>query len=358
MHENDIKFIFDRKQLINNYSEFKKFGNIFYPLKTNSNPYIVNCLNNIYQSNDGFLISNIEHYKLLINCGISPKKMCLINVLSSNDSIKYLYLKGVQFFVFDDFDSLLKFSKYADFIKCKISIRINIMEFFPNIFSHLGASMDECFRMLDFLNDRCSNIGISFYIPTCIKDKYKSLKKILFRISSIFKAYNIQFLSIGGLTSYLDFEQDDFDSIKIKLNLDEIILEPGKYLVDNTFHLKTKIVRSKLFHDKKIIIIKNGIYSGFLDILLYDKKFDFYLKIDSDKYVSFSNYVDDKHNYEIKVCGASSDSRDILGTLFLNEKYKNKLKGGNEIIIKNIGSYFEEFFMSYGGDINIKYEEV
>ena len=129
-------------------------------------------------------------------------------------------------------------------------------------------------------------------------------------------------------------------------------------MVENTFHLKTKIVRNKIFHDKKIIIIKNGIYSGFLDILLYDKKFDFYLKIDSDKYVSISNYMDDKHNYEIKVCGASSDSRDILGTLFLNEKYKNELKVGNEMIIKNIGSYFEEFFMSYGGDINIKYEEV
>ena len=39
---------------------------------------------------------------------------------------------------------------------------------------------------------------------------------------------------IGRLTSYLDFEQDVFNSIKIKLNLDEIILEPGKYLVENT----------------------------------------------------------------------------------------------------------------------------
>ena len=28
--------------------------------------------------------------------------------------------------------------------------------------------------------------------------------------------------------------------------------------------------------------------------------------------------------------------------MFLNEKYKNELKVGNEIVIKNIGSYFED----------------
>lgn len=51
---------------------------------------------------------------------ISPKKMCYINVLSGDRTIKYLYDKGVKFFVFDNFKSLENFNNYVNLSECKI----------------------------------------------------------------------------------------------------------------------------------------------------------------------------------------------------------------------------------------------
>jgi hypothetical protein len=35
-------------------------------------------------------------------------------------------------------------------------------------------------------------------------------------------------------------------------------------------------------------------------------------------------------------------------------KYKNQLKVGAKFRIKNVGAYFEEFFMEYASDLNVK----
>ena len=44
--------------------------------------------------------------------------------------------------------------------------------------------------------------------------------------------------------------------------------------------------------------------------------------------------------------------------MYINKEYFNKIKVGSNILIKDVGAYFEEFFMPYAGDINIVYEEV
>ena len=357
MKDNYIKFIFEKKKLLKNYYEYKKLGNIYYPLKTNSNSYIIDNLNNNYCEEDGFLISSINHYKLLVKHNISPRKMCFINVLASNDSIKYLYNHGVRFFVFDSYETLVNFSFYADLSTCKIAIRLNLMNIYPYIFTHLGASISDCIKMLDYLNKRCLKLGISFYILPELKDNNNSMFKIIDYIKKTFNNYNLSFISIGGLQNYTKLDYKYFKELKRIMNLDEIILEPGKYLVDNTFYLKTKIVQEKSLDNRDIVVIKNGIYSGLLDILLYNKKFDFYLKVNTD-YIPITYKKDGNHQYEFVMCGASNDSRDIIGKMYLDEKYKNNLVVGGEVMIKNIGSYFEEFFMNYGGDIEKVYEEV
>ena len=101
LDENDVEFLFNPNKLIYNYNGYKKLGNIFYPLKTNSNDMIIYNLKKIFNPEDGFLISNTKHYDILRKLNVTPDRMCLINVLSGNGTIKYLYNQGVRFFVFD-----------------------------------------------------------------------------------------------------------------------------------------------------------------------------------------------------------------------------------------------------------------
>lgn len=356
-NENEITFLINKNVIIHNYKNYSKIGNVFYPLKTNTNKIVLKTLIDNFNSCDGFLISNINHFNLLDSMKVSQKNMCYINVLSGDNTIKYLYDRGVRFFVFDNFKSLEKFISYANLSECKISIRLNTMEMFNDTLMHLGASTTECKEMLDLLNDKCDSIGISFYLQTKIKNEIGALERILHYISENFNNYKIDFLSLAGIKSYDEINVDIINQTKSQLHLKSIILEPGKYLVGNSISMITKIIRIKNINNKNILIIKNGIYSGLLDVVLYNEKFKLYL-IDNDKYIDFSYIKDDNHNIEVYICGGSSDSGDVIGTLYVSEDCFNKISVGSEILIKDVGAYFEEFFMSYGGDINKVYMEV
>ena len=163
---NNSVFLINKNKIINNYKSYSKIGSVFYPLKTNTNEIVIRTLLKTFDSNDGFLISNLNHFKLLQDMSVSPKKICLINVLSDSDTTKYLYDSGVRFFVFDNIDSLNEFIKYADLSECKIAIRLNTMEVFDDTLMHLGASTIECSEMLKMLENKCSSLGVSFYLQT------------------------------------------------------------------------------------------------------------------------------------------------------------------------------------------------
>ena len=105
-------------------------------------------------------------------------------------------------------------------------------------------------------------------------------------------------------------------------------------------------------------VIKNGIYSGFFDILLYNKKFDIYLKSKNDGEIKLEYEKSSLNDYEFIMCGGSSDSGDILGKMYINSMYKDELVEGAKFIIKNVGAYFEEFFMPYSNDLKKVYIEV
>lgn len=358
LKENDIEFLFNKRNLINNYNGYKKYGNIFYPLKTNSNQIVISYLKQLLDSKDGFLISNLVHYNLLTELNISPNKMCLINVLSGDNTIKYLYNKGVRFFVFDNLNTLNQFISYANLKECKIAMRLNTMEVFEDTLMHLGANTNECKQMLELLKDKCNKVGISFYLQTKIKKETSALEKMLDYIKQNFQNFKLNFISIAGVKEYSMLNEQYLEELKSFMDLSEIILEPGKHLVGNTFDMITKVIRLKNIKDKSIVIIKNGIYSGLLDVVLYNEKFQFYFKTLNNDYIEFSHVKDNEHDYEIYMCGGSSDSGDIIGTMYINKKYIDQIKVGTEILIKDIGSYFEEFFMNYGGDINKVFMEV
>jgi len=359
LKDNDIKIIINNKKINNNYDNYAKLGTVYYPLKTNSNKIILETLNKkIKENNGGFLISNINHFNLLNHLNILPTQMCLINVFSSNNTIKYLYDKGVRFFVFDNVNSLDNFISYAKLEECKISIRINTMEVFNDTLMHLGSDLQECKVMLNKLKGKCEDIGISFYMQTKIKNEDDALEKMLNYINKNFNDFNINFISIAGVKKYDEINKNSLNQIKSSMKLDEIIIEPGKYLVGDTVDMITKVIRLKYINDKLILIIKNGIYSGFLDVLLYKEKFKLYFKTRNNKFIEFNNKKEKDDDCEVYICGGSSDSGDVIGTMYVNNKYIEEIEVGMDIIVKDVGAYFEEFFMPYGGDINKVYVEV
>lgn len=352
LDENNIYFYFNKNKLVKKFNEYKKFGNIYYPLKTNSNKIVLNSLKPLIdEGNHGFLISSIANFELLKEEKVDLEKICFINVLAEKNTIKYLYENGVTFFTFDNMTSLIEFSKYADLSKVKIAIRLSTMEVFTDKFIHLGAPLKEALDMLRFLKDKCNNCGLSFYMQSDLKTKENVLENILKFIESNFNSGELKFISIGGLKQSTTIDNKLLTLFKKRLDINELILEVGRHLVEETIEMETRIIREKMIGNLKTIIIKNGIYSGFFDVLLYNRKFSIFFKSKNDGEIKIEYEKSDISDYEFYMCGGSSDSGDKIGRMYINSKYKDELIVGGKFIVKNVGAYFEEFFIPHSQDL-------
>lgn len=356
LEENNTYFYFNRDKLIHNFNIYNEYGKIYYPLKTNSNKIIIETLKDKFDN--GFLISSISNFETLQQINIDISKICFINVLAEYDTIKYLYNKGVRFFTFDNLETLESFSKYADLTNTKIVVRVSTMQVFKNKYTHLGANIEETFKMLKYLKEKCNNYGISFYLQNNLKNYDNALELMLKYVVDNFSNLGLSFVNIGGIESSIINKKELIETFKRTLDIKEIILEIGKCLIEDTIDMETRIIKEKLIDNKKTIIIKNGIYSGFFDILLYNKKFDIYLKSKNDGEIKLEYEKSSLNDYEFIMCGGSSDSGDILGKMYINSMYKDELVEGAKLIIKNVGAYFEEFFMQYSNDLKKVYIEV
>lgn len=360
LEENNIYFYFNKDKLIQNFNDFKELGDIYYPLKTNSNELILKTLKPLIEKGkDGYLISSISHFEILKSVNINPLKMCFINVLAEENTVKYLYESGVTFFTFDNLNAVVKFSEYADLSKVKIAVRLSTTQIFKDKFTHLGADLEECLQIISFLkNNNCNEYGISFYIQNDLKAEEDVLEKILQYIQKHYSNLKLNFISIGGLKQCKDICKESLKNLKKELQIKQIILEVGRYLVEDTIEMETKIIREKTINNRKTIIIKNGLYSGFFDILLYNKKFPIYLKIENNREIKVRYEKSETDDYEFFMCGGSSDSGDKIGTMYINSRYQNELKTGAKFMIKDVGAYFEEFFMPYSNDLKKIFIEV
>lgn len=359
LEENNIYFYFNKDKLIENFNNFCELGNIYYPLKTNSNEIIIQTLQPLIEKgNNGYLISSIYHFETLQKGNINPLKMCFINVLAEEETVKYLYNNGVRFFTFDNLNSVINFSQYADLSKVKVAIRLSTTQVFNDKFTHLGGDIQECKKMLEFLRNKCNNYGISFYIQNNLKTKNNVLEKILEYIQEEYNDLGINFVSIGGLDKSKEISKAMLEKFKNKLNIKQMILEVGRYLVEDAIDMKTRIIREKTVRNMKTVIIKNGIYSGFFDVLLYNKRFSIYLITKNNEEVKVEYEKSKVNDYEFYMCGGSSDSGDKISLMYINSKYKDELTTGAKFFIKNVGAYFEEFFMPYSNDLKKVFIEV
>lgn len=351
MIEKVVDFFLKYDVLKSNYEKYSKIGQVIYPLKTNSNETIIKELINLYgNSNNGFAISHISHYNELIKLGVSPDKMCLINVIADDDVVKYFYDNGVRYFVFDNINSLQKFLSYANPNEIKIAVRLNIIEVF-GVYSHLGAKTSECYEMLDLLKKyNISNFGISFYLQKETLPEGNVLNTMLDYIKTKFSNYNLEFLNIGGAIKPEEIDINKLEDVKKSLNAKYIIVEPGRYLVGNAGYMETTIIKKKF---DNTYIIRNGIYAGLLDCLLYNKKFELYLNVNTE--LVKLEYEPFEGSKELIICGASSDSGDRIGKFYVDSSVYDKVNVGTKIIIDNALAYVEEFFMPLGGDLIKKY---
>lgn len=312
----------NKSKIYENYNKYSNIGKIFYPVKANSSIEILSLLNQLVNKS---LINNINQFNKVMSINKNPEKIALMNPLMSDNNIRYLYEQGVRFFVFDNNEKLNIFKSYADMEKVQISIRINTMEIDDTIITNLGTDIVSAKKMLYGLK----NSGISFYINPKLKT---TNKKCFIKMMDLIKDIeNISFLSVGGIPE-IEINKNYLINYGKEKNID-IIIEPGKGLLENAIDFKAQIVRI----NNNIITINRGIFSGFLDKLIYNQEFN----IDFIK--NGKSIIDKSDGTKIFLFGNSTDSADFIGEYYIKEK----IDINTEIIVRNVGTYFNEFVTTY-----------
>lgn len=324
-------------KIYENYIKYTSVGKVFYPVKANSNEKILRILKDfIFDDNSKFYISSREHFDLLTEkLKVNPEKIAVMNPLMSKNLYVYLYMKGVRFFVFDDIEKLDNFLLYANMKDLELCFRINTMEICPNVVTNLGTDIKTIKQMIDKCQE-AKQLGVSVYFNPELKQTRENYLDDMLKIIP----NNINFVSIGGIPCF-ENNKNKIEAFKEEREID-IIFEPGKGLLENTMDLETDIIKKT----KNIITIKHGIYSGFLDILLYNKEFELYFIIDDKTIPIYNNPAADRKI--IYLFGGSADSADKLGIWYINKNYYDKIDINTKLLIKNVGTYFEEFSMKYG----------
>lgn len=320
----ELFFEINKNVIKSNVKYYSQFGRLFYPIKTNDNFEVLKIIDKYLSNEDGYLISSRSNFEMLRFCGISPDRMIYINAISSFEVRNELYNNGVRSFVFGDIYNFKKFCfRHRDI---NIYLRLALSD------NDIGMSKKEFEKCVEWLKNNGIKFNVELYFTRDSKNNHES---ILNNYLEYLKSFEFNEINIGGLNE--------------KLLPNNANLEIGENLLKGAINCKTKLLLKK--NDK--IYLESGIYSGMLDVVLYNKRFDIIFED-----IKVSDSYSDYYNKSILICGGSCDSKDILGVYYINCSDFDKLYNGMDVTILDTGAYFNVFNMSYASDIQKVYKVV
>lgn len=320
-------FIFNKNQFENLFDHFSRYGTIFYPVKTNDNIYL---LREIASLGSSFETDGIYHIERLLSIGVSPEKIQFSIPIKKQNDIEKALKCGVNRFVVDTKEEYVRISKNSKDIQFIIRISINDILHIPEInYYKWGMPLHEAIDLAKIIeNGGNSFLGISFYLP---KDIFNSenFEKVLNHIGRNVPADYIKVLDVGGGldNSFSPKFHNQIKNIKKSLNIESIILEPGRNLIDPCMDMIVSVIGVANRGNRMWAYIDTGIYSGLIDHVIKDRVFEI---------LSFNSLESSlPKKFEYIISGPTSDTIDILGEY----SFKVPLKVGDRLVIKNSGAY-------------------
>ena len=350
-----------RKNSVTTASKFfqKNFpGDILYAVKTNPHPIIIKSL--LESGIDQFDVASIEEIKQIKKFSKSAK-CSYMHTVKSPESINESYFKyGIKTFSFDTKEELIKIIRNTNNAKdLELFVRVAVSNEHAEIdlSKKFGALNFESFGLLRLAKQYAHKIGLSFHVGSQCMHPISYAKGIT-EIANIIKKTKIipDYINIGGgfPTIYPDLVppslESYFNEIKkglenLKINLPEIICEPGRALVAES---GSTIVRVNL-RKKQKLYINDGTYGTLFDAgtpnIVFPSKMikDNSNKIISKKLTAFDFY------------GPTCDSMDYMKGPFL---LPNNIKENDYIELGQLGSYGLTFRTQFNGFFSDEIYEV
>ncbi|WP_048816631.1 diaminopimelate decarboxylase [Caldisphaera lagunensis] len=323
----------------NVYKSFKEnFGKnfkIYYAMKANFNPFILETLKEL-----GSGVDAASPYEFLLakKVGFRDKEISFAPPNASREEIALASENGIGTLIFDSLDMIntakgIHFDNYGIRINPGIEAGFNEKVMTGKAYSKFGIDISHIRDAIDKANEIKIEInGFHAHIGSNILD-YEPYKLLMERFKELSKfLMKKNFIDMGGGFGYDYYNGKHYDISKISkaisenfpMEFNELRLEPGRYLVVNATVLLSKINGVKEMGNKKYIQIDAGMNS-----LIRPALYNAYHRVE----LINGDSNDEKEVFD--VVGPICESDDYIA---LNVRLKRP-KIGDYLIIHDVGAY-------------------
>ena len=332
----------EKIKIFNNHYKNKN-TNIFYAVKANPHPKILQLLN---QFDCCFDIASKYELDQLLDLAIAPEKISFGNTIKKKADIGYAFKKGVNIFACDNFDDLKNISEYAPNSKVFFRIAFDGLGSDWPLSNKFGAHLEKILELV--IKATSMNIipyGLSFHVGSQQRDIGQwdgAIKQARYLFNQLKKKkIYLKMLNIGGgfpsnylpksnsLQFYLQeinrYLENDFGDIE---NL-KIFVEPGRGIVGDSGVIVTEVisVQQKLKSDlHKWAYLDIGVFNGLIETLGEAIKYPIYKEKPNSAYQNFT------------LAGPTCDSMDVMYQQF-QYSLPSDLKSGDKLFILSTGAY-------------------
>ncbi|MHB1909805.1 MAG: type III PLP-dependent enzyme [Nitrososphaerales archaeon] len=292
------KIFIDVGQLIRRFKLWRKHlpsVEIFYALKSNHNPVIIEVL---AQLGAGFDVASKGEISLIRSLGIPSEKMLFANPIKDTSHIAKAQAEDVNLMTFDGEDELLKIAQLHP--QCQLLLRILVDDSGSThrFGAKFGCRQDKIEDLLSLAQKLNLNLaGVSFHVGSGCRDPHSYSSAIRDARKVFETAHNYGFsmtiLDIGGGFPGEDDKVTNEFFAKIAREINEsletyfgdvpdlrVISEPGRFFATSCGTVITSIIGRRSFTDEE-----------------GNKTFSYF--VNSDVYGLFNNIIFDKAKIEI-----------------------------------------------------------
>ena len=329
--------------------EFEKIldkFDVYYAVKANPDKAVIS---RIAKSGLGFEIASESELELLLNLGISSKRIISSNPIKTPQFIDRLVQAGISRFVFDSYDELEKISSKLSNAKVILRLAVDNTQSAWPLDEKYGVSVSDANAfLLKAKTLGLDPIGITFHVGSqCIgNEAWQSALQEVYTVweNAASEGIMLTYLNMGGgfPASHGDIVpsvSETFDYILSILKNTfppsiELAIEPGRGLVGDAGVLVTSIIGRAIREENEWIYLDVGVFNGLME---------------SIGGIEYSYLVTNKTSQgELKsftVAGPSCDSFDVVSKSVILESPMI----GDRLMIFPAGAYTTSYASNFNG---------
>ena len=343
--------VLDLDKIEENYKLLDKSldnSEIFYAVKANSNPEIVERLVKLGSSFD---IASVGELDLVLSKGASVDKISFGNTIKKRKDISFAYNKGVRIFVADEFAEVDKISKLAPNSKLFVRMEMSNSDSDWPLTKKFGAHIEKVKNLLRYANKKnLIPYGVSFHVGSQCYDKYV-WKYSLLNVHDIFETLkkegiNLKFINTGGgmpVKHVRDIPPIEEICITINETIDEyfsdykelvVATEPGRSMVGNAGILFSEVILKSEKLKNEWIYIDVGVFHGLMETI---EGFRYEVKVLG------------KENEETEEFTLSGPTCDSVDTIYDSIELPITTDEGDTVYFLNSGAYTTGYASYFNG---------